>query len=448
MSWFWRGFQSAIFYYVSCAPCTKLAYQRRQRKNNKRARAEHMASEAEQGLYRHPSPFNTNVYWKEEMAMGPGPPQRKQRDQKERERERERHKGDRGLATGGVGSSAVTGASSADTVVGSEATDGREVDQERNSEDGWNRRRYQREDEMLWGVHVDGGSRKETPKVGRSRTGTASSAGSYKYGCNPAVNDLHPPIVSTRPTNRSEMRWMLQPPPSARIMEGKEPANRSRSGSGGSYGSGRSNGSSRRMDTNLGRQVGEKLIEGRMRRDASLDTTPVTRAISKEDTTSGQENIPPGQLHDTDRRPSSGSQISSTKSTTSSRKPAPPPLSIAPDLRPPASRPPLSTINSTPDMKIPASDVVANSKLLRPALLPMDSSLSSSLHNLQELVSPLSLDMGSVGSPKTLSATRRASSPLPEASFALPPTDVTEEKELGIPIVEGRNPAKDSWQLS
>ena len=380
--------------------------------------------------------------------MGPGPPQRKQRDQKEREREKERHRGDRGLATGGVGSSAVTGASSADTVIGSEATDGREVEQERSSEEGWNRRRYQREDEMLWGVHVDGGSRKETPKAGRSRAGTASSAGSYKYGCNPAINDLHPPIVSTRPTNRSEMRWMLQPPPSARIMEGKEPANRSRSGSGGSYGSGRSNGSNRRMDTNLGRQVGEKLIEGRMRRDASLDSAPVTRAISREDTTSAQVHIPLGQPHDTDRRPSDGSQISSTKSTASSRKPPPPPLSIAPDIRPPASRPPLSTINSTSNIKIPASDVVANPKLLRPALLPMDSSTSSSLHNLQELVSPLSLDISSVGSPKTLSAMRRASSPLPEASFALPPTDDIEERELGIPMVESQIPARDSWQPS
>lgn len=384
--------------------------------------------------------------------MGPGPPQRKQRDQKEKERERERHRGDRGLATGGVGSSAVTGASSADTVVGSEAADGREVDQERISEEGWNRRRYQREDEMLWGVHVDGGSRKETPKTGRSRAGTASSAGSYKYGCNPAVNDLHPPIVSTRPANKSEMRWMLQPPPPARIMEGKEPANinRSRSGSGGSYGSGRSNGSSRRIDTNLGRQVGEKFIEGRMRRDASLDSTPVSRAIAKEDATSAQVHIPPGQPHDTDRRPSNGSQRSSTKSTTSSRKPPPPPLSIAPDLRPPASRPPLSTINSTSNIKLPASDIVANSKLLRPALLPMDSSSSSSLHNLQELVSPLSLDMSSMGSPKTLSAMRRASSPLPEASFALPPTDDTEEREFGH-TDGGKSDSGQgigSWQLS
>ena len=372
--------------------------------------------------------------------MGPGPPQRKQRDQKERERERERHMGDRGLATGGVASSAVTGASSADTVIGSEATDGREVDQERNSEEGWNRRRYQREDEMLWGVHSDGDSRKETPKAGRSRAGTASSAGSYKYGCNPAVNDLHPPIVSTRPTNKSEMRWMLQPPPSARIMEGKEPANRSRSGSGGSYGSGRSNGSSsRRMDTNLGRQVGEKLIEEKMRRDASLDSAPVTRAPSKEDTTSESVHNPPGQPHDRDRRPSNESQIS-TKSTTSSRKPPPPPLSIASDLRPPASRPPLSTINSTSNIQSPASDVVTNSKLLRPALLPLDSSSSSSLHILQELVSPLNLDMSSVASPKKLDAIRRASSPLPEASFAaLPPTeDNTEEQNLNMPMVESQ----------
>lgn len=32
MAWFWRGFQSAVFYYVSCAPCSKLAHQRKRHK--------------------------------------------------------------------------------------------------------------------------------------------------------------------------------------------------------------------------------------------------------------------------------------------------------------------------------------------------------------------------------------------------------------------------------
>ena len=376
--------------------------------------------------------------------MGPGPPQRKQREQKEKERERERQRGDRGLATGGVGSSAITGTSSADTVVGSETTDGRETEQERNRGEGWNRRRYQREDEMLWGIHQNNDSRRGTPDTGRSRAGTTGSASSYRYGCNPAVNDLHPPIVSTRPTSKSEMRWMLQPPPPARVMEGKERANRSRSGSGGSYGSGRSNTSNRRTEPKLARRMGERLIEGRMHRDASLDSPLKSKAQSREDVTStGSRNLN-GQPHDRDRSPSNESEKSSDRSISSSRKAPPPPISIPSDLRPSASRPPLSTIDSTSNVTCPTAPTKL--KLLRPALLPMDS--SSSLHVLQELVSPLSLDQGSVGDQMRLNIMRRATSPLPEARIELPPTDDVEERSLGLPILESHFPSKAGWQLS
>lgn len=280
--------------------------------------------------------------------MGPGPPQRKQREQKDKERERERNKGGRGLATAGVGSSAATGASSADTVFGSEAADGREMEHERSSGEGWNRRRYQREDEMLWGINMSrSGSQKGTPKGGRSRAGTTSSACSYQYGCNPAVNDLHPPIVSTWPTNKSEMRWMLQPPPPARVMEGKERADRSRSGSGCSHGSGRSNASSRQTDTSLGRRVGERLIGERIKRDASLDSPCLALKRSRADLTYGSIEGPGGQPHDRDRRPYNDSELSTRNSTSLQRKAPPSPLSIAPDLQPPASRPPVSTHHST-----------------------------------------------------------------------------------------------------
>lgn len=411
MSWLWRGFQSAVFFYVSCAPCHQLSYQRRRRKDNKRAKTDLGTSEAEQGLYRHPSPFNTNDYWKEEMAMGPGPPQRKQRDQKAKERERERQRGGRDLATAGVGSSA-------DTVVGSEGVDGREIEQERPSGEGWNRRRYQREDELLWGIHLGHGSRKGSPGKGRSRAGTTSSAGSYQYGCNPAVNDLHPPIVSTLPMNKSEMRWMLQPPPPARIMEGKERANRSRSGSDGSRGSGRSNASSRRIDTNLGRQVGERLIEERMRRDGGLPDSPLmARTRSREDAIFGipdtpilarsgsrdaadcePKKNPEGQPHDRHPHHSHDSHPSPTRRSSSpQRRPAPPPLNLTPDLRPPvSSRRPLSPIKPPHNSNTETSSSPTDPKLLRPTLVPMDtSSSSSSLHGLRELVSPLSLDVDS-----------------------------------------------------
>lgn len=44
----------------------------------------------------------------------------------------------------------------------------------------------------------------------------------YYVGRNPPVNDLHPPIVTTTPYDTGSMKWMLQPPPAASIMNGKE----------------------------------------------------------------------------------------------------------------------------------------------------------------------------------------------------------------------------------
>ena len=371
------------------------------------------------------------------MAMGPGPPQKKQREQREKERERERHKGDRGLNTGGVSSSAVTGTSSADTVVESEITEGQEVDPERHSGEGWNRRRYQREDELLWGVNNCNESRKGTHQKGRSRAGTTSSNGSYQYGCNPAVNDLHPPIVSTRPINKDEMRWMLQPPPPARVMEGKERANRSRSGS---Y---RSNASSRRTETSLSRQMGERLIEERIRRDGEPDSPLLSRSISKENIIPTSIQDLTGQPHDRDRLTPNGSRVS-FRSTNSQRKVLPPPLSITPDLRPPDSRPPLSTINSTSDTE--KAYIAASTKPPRPTLIPMDT--ASSLHVLQELVSPLNLNLSPTEASSKLNIMRRATSPVLEANIRLPSATDTEEDELKSIQVESRFPAKAGWQLS
>ncbi|KAI4251138.1 MAG: hypothetical protein LQ352_005043, partial [Teloschistes flavicans] len=242
MSWFWRGFQSAVFYYVSCAPCSKLAYRRKRRKDIARSREE--AKEMEEGLYPHPAPFSTNQYWQEEMALGPGPP-RKKKDMDRKRGEDSAQVSQRDLTTG---SSARTGTSSADTVVAKISTEGSSegAEQESTSGDGWNRKRYQREDEYLWGAD----------SIDDHEPGDRSY---YYVARNPAVNDLHPPVVSTQPAQRSETRWMLQPPPSARVMEGKERANRPRSGSGGS------NGSSKR-EIGLGRRLGERMMEEKRRK--------------------------------------------------------------------------------------------------------------------------------------------------------------------------------------
>ena len=66
----------------------------------------------------------------------------------------------------------------------------------------------QREDEVLWGQKK-----------------RSSDKADYYIPRMPPVNDLHPPVASG-PKSRAEVRWMLQPPPSAKVMEGKESPNR------------------------------------------------------------------------------------------------------------------------------------------------------------------------------------------------------------------------------
>lgn len=413
MSWFWRGFQSAIFYYVSCAPCTKFAYQHRRRKTRKRPNA---AQKAEEGAYQHPSPFSTNMYWREEMLLGPGPPLKKK--ERDKEREKERDNWNRGLSTGG---SALTGTSSADTMVVTEGVEGKEVEQERLSGEGWNKRRYQRGDEILWGF--DDTDRAHTPSSGISRTPNSSSGGNHYYARNPEVNDLHPPIVNT-PLDRSQTRWMLQPPPSARVMAGKEREHRSRSDSGNS---GESRVSSKRAaDTNLGRLVGEKSMEERIRRGHAASTNSMTllRAPSKDIPTPEV----PGQRHDRERRPSNDSR----STTVSQRKPPPSAITISADLRPSVLRLPLSTTTSNTDVDQAAA------RPQRPKLVPMDS--TSSLQVLQELVSPLNLNAAPAGklNANKLNVLARSPSLLSEAAIKLPPVDANEDQILRLSEVDIR----------
>jgi hypothetical protein len=193
---------------------------------------------AESGLYRHPSPFTTNIYWREEMALGPGPPQKRSGKEGKGSQRRllsagpgssldSRHRyrsGGRGMGGGGGGGD---GASVSDAQPESRGGSGFHHD--------WWYKRHQREDEVLWGsepARRDGsrgqrrrsiaeGSSVGVTGMGRADTGSTSPE-SYYVARNPPVNALHPPIVRTPPTNRNETRWMLQPPPKACVMNGKE----------------------------------------------------------------------------------------------------------------------------------------------------------------------------------------------------------------------------------
>ncbi|KAL8938772.1 MAG: hypothetical protein Q9216_003718 [Gyalolechia sp. 2 TL-2023] len=424
MSWFWRGFQSAIFYYVSCAPCNELAHRRRRRKGAARTKRER---ETEQGLYPHPSPFSTNIYWQEEMSLGPGPPQKKRdRDKERQQRARNRIANEecrRDLATG---SSAETGTSSADTMVATSSVQGvTAIEQERRSGDDWNRRRYQREDEFLWGVDS-----------------VSEAEDNYCTARNPAVNDLHPPVVSTQPTHASETRWMLQPPPSAKVMEGKERATRSRSGSGGS------NASSRRGEIGLGKQIGERIVEKKRRTGQTPEPTTGSAAMSRAASNETSSSISTrGQRHDRDV-PFTRISTESDSSTTSSNNRIRPPSSIhvIPKPKPPPRvpiqtsnenplprrhRPPLQTIISstaispvnpptTTKPKLPIPQYLSSP---RPPLIQTTS--ASSLRALQELISPSA----------ALNARPVIGVPYPPPP-ALPDPDENEHLDLEIPAIE------------
>lgn len=211
--WLARGVQSAIFYYATCTPCAAAEDRRRRKKEAVRARREQAKSAVvvtdQPQLFHQPTPFSTNAGWMEEIALGPGPPVRRHRTK--------------------------NGASDGTTLPRLSSTSSMTVEESMLSAGGkgksslgeklhWSR--FQREDEVLWGEEEKLAQETEQSAQGssvgisgRGRAGTSHS-NRYYIARAPPVNDLHPPIVSG-PTSRTETRWMLQPPPSAKVMAGK-----------------------------------------------------------------------------------------------------------------------------------------------------------------------------------------------------------------------------------
>ncbi|KAF9889700.1 hypothetical protein FE257_007006 [Aspergillus nanangensis] len=206
--WLYRGAQSAVFYYATCTPCANSVDRRKRRKDAARSKREKAKLEAvvtdQPRPFPQPTPFSTNQGWMEEIALGPGPPAR-------RGGHRSAHRRTESWNTDGL-----SAGSCQDLDKGAKKDKSSLI---QPLEDRWNRLRNQREDEPLWGreLEVKGSS------VGLSGRGRAdkSEPGKYYIARVPPVNDLHPPIVSG-PKSRAETRWMLQPPPSAKVMAGKE----------------------------------------------------------------------------------------------------------------------------------------------------------------------------------------------------------------------------------
>ena len=417
-AWFWRGTQSAIFYYLSCAPCTRISDQRRKRKEAKRAKAEREM----EGMFRHPLPSGTNPGWNEEIFLGPGPPPKRLNKEQAKRRKRMLLKPPETRILESLSAPSSTGTTSLD------ATDGQAVSQDlsRTSSEGWNRQRYQREDEMLWGLE-----NVETTSSDGHSTLRQGANGAYRYYArNPDVNDLHPPIVSTHPTSRKETQWMLQPPPKAKIMEGKERANRSRSGSGNSAGgSTRSRGSSRRnAEESLGRRVGEKLLEEKLARRERPPPAPsassLSRAGSGHSTASSASRATtvPGQRHDRDPHSIKASQdLPDSKMQQDGHGLQDSNVFDIPSAANASSRPPLSTIHSASNNVPQSQRPTSAPRQLRPPLITKNS--NSSLYVLQK---------SSVSSQKIGSNENCSSATVIDiaSTVLLPPPTPKEEKDV------------------
>ena len=221
-----RGIQSAIFYYLSCAPCAEARVRRQRKEEAKRDRIAREALEAEMGpdLYRHPSPSSTNPHWQAEIALGPTLAARGKR------RTNTQLGTSRGQSSVDLPPKSAGGSLRHDSKVNLKTSP------------------YQREDEELWGssVHLDGGnsngggayltathstnhsmransvrrsSSPRRPPTAHTRDPPTTSSSNAAFR-NPAINDLHPATV-TRVTHADEVRWMLQPVPVAEVMSGK-----------------------------------------------------------------------------------------------------------------------------------------------------------------------------------------------------------------------------------
>ncbi|OCK75932.1 hypothetical protein K432DRAFT_307511 [Lepidopterella palustris CBS 459.81] len=303
-----RGIQSAIFHYVSCAPCTGYLYRNKRMKQAKRDRKEKIQLQMEQPeLYHHPDPSSTNPYWSEEIVMGPGPPPR-------RTGRKANNGSQRGITTADTQSTVASHGGSSLDINPMENMDPMRASDDTLSGDNWNRRRYQREDEELWGfgeaIDTVGKPYTAGSSVGVSgitRPGTAKSSTETYYTVRaPPVNDLHPPVVSVPSPNAADNRWMLQPPPKAKIMNGKERAtNRSRSGSGASS----------RVELNLQRQVSARQLKVKMERGETPEMPPLSRGSSYSNAQ--------GQRHDRDPKAPRATPPSSRKK----RRDTPAPIS-------------------------------------------------------------------------------------------------------------------------
>jgi len=391
--------------------------------------------------------------------MGPGPPPRRAR--------RTNTGSTRRITTAGTQSSALSkGGSSLD----GEGADDMRLSDDTIDDETWNHKRYQREDEDLWGVdepaipihHLPSGSSVGVTGFPSRRPGTGRSSSYYSVRA-PPVNELHPPVVSLPSPDPADNRWMLQPPPKASVMAGRERAsNRSRSGSGASS----------RVELSLQRQLSTKQVMQRLDRGETPEMPSISRNSSYSNLVSAQRHEmsrtpqarPPSATSSRHKRRDPAISRSNTVSTQRSsgdssdtilKSNSAPNTRGTPDIkviRVRQSRPCLSTVvssgsgandlspshphnqgssdeNAHPERNSPVDHrrdftyTSTTSTDSMPYLMkhraPISSSDISSLNCLQDLVSP-----------RDLLKSRFVSAPLVEAKIRLPPSDMDEARTL------------------
>ena len=215
-AWFWRGTQSAIFYYVSCAPCTRVRDQRRKRKEAKQAKSQREMTVTEG--FQQALPSCTNPGWDEEIVLGPGPPPARLSKKELRKRDLLREKLSSTYIAESDSAKSITRVGTTSTPDNNSGKSMSPGTRSKLSEESWYSRRYQRKDEPLWGRNSD-----SMTSLGRisSIAHTIKHPESYYHPRNPEINDFNPPIISNIPLSPAENLWMLQPPPRAKVMEGK-----------------------------------------------------------------------------------------------------------------------------------------------------------------------------------------------------------------------------------
>lgn len=276
-----RGIQSAIFYYVSCAPCSEVRIRKKRKQDAKNDRAARQQLELEMpNLYRHPSPSSTNPHWQADIALGPTIQGRGRRKPTTAPGDKDSQRGLRSRTGSGFPSSVDV------SRVGSRNGDDR-------FDSKWKVIPDQREDDELWGESKESEPQLRSYLDGSSvRSGVArppkAKIAAPKSSCqsfrNPPVSDMLPAIV-TRVENREDVAWMMQPPPVAEVMSGKQQPPRSRSDSGSSRPTVSTTGS----NAPLSRQLMERRLQAAEQ--------PLAPGASRE-SISRSAATPRGQSHD------------------------------------------------------------------------------------------------------------------------------------------------------